>query len=100
MERKVTIMDMERMNRLIEAKKYQEKAIKALFPEHMQGHIEVIQKEIRGMVQDGVLQLLQSEAGMELIKTMMNSMGSDTNAETDMKEANKKESKVKKVNIA
>lgn len=93
-------MDMERMNRLVEAKKYQEKAIKALFPEPMQGHIEVIQKEIRGMVQEGALQMLQSEAGMELIKTMMSTMGSDSKEESDQKGTDKETSKVKKVNIA
>lgn len=97
-------MDMERMNRIAEAKKYQEKAIKALFPEQMQEHVEVIQKEIRGMVREGALQLLQSEAGMELIKAMMSSMGSDTKEEDNQKETNretnKKTSKVKKVDIA
>lgn len=58
-------MDLERMNRLIEAKKYQEKAIKALFPENMQGHIDVIQNELSSMIKEAVFQVLQSEEGME-----------------------------------
>lgn len=40
--------------RLCEAARYQELAVKALFPERMAGHLEVIGRELKAMVMESV----------------------------------------------
>ncbi|MCC3868174.1 hypothetical protein [Terrisporobacter mayombei] len=45
-------MNKELFDRLCEAKKYQSMAIKALFPENMANHIDVIEKEMKVMMME------------------------------------------------
>ncbi len=47
-------MNQERINRWKKAGEYQKKAIYALMPEWMEGHMEVIEKEMSLMLQDAV----------------------------------------------
>lgn len=54
-------MNREMIRRLMEARKYQRKALKALFPENMQGHLTVIETEFGAMIKEGLLEVLQSD---------------------------------------
>lgn len=42
-------MNTEILERIMTAKEYQKKAVYALFPEEMSGHLEVIEKELKMM---------------------------------------------------
>ena len=50
-------MKADMMNRVMEARKYQKKAIMALFPESMSGHIEVIEKELSAMFMECAVEM-------------------------------------------
>lgn len=62
-------MSKDLVNRLCEAKKYQCKAIKALFPKKIATHLDVIEREVdeiakelvKGIVNDLVVENLKSE---------------------------------------
>ena len=50
--------NMEMMRRLRTAGKYQRKAVRALFPEQMSSHLDVIEEEIKGMFRDMALEMV------------------------------------------
>ena len=74
----------EMIDRIKIAKEYQRKAIRALFPEEMGEHLDVIEKELKMMAMEVITELLK-----------------DWNANEVFKEQSSKEqtSKVKKVDI-
>lgn len=89
-------MSTERLERIMKAREYQKKAIMALIPEQMQGHVEVIEKEVKAIVREEFFQMLQSEEARKFIHSIM-SMENETEEKTNEK---KTESKVKKVTIS
>lgn len=81
-------MNTELIARLMEAKKYQKKAIEALFPEEMKEHVEVIERELSAMLK---------ECGMELLKEVMQA----AEGKTEQKDTtDKTKSGAKKVTIS
>lgn len=50
--------NVEMMRRLRTAGKYQRKAVRALFPEQMSSHLDVIEEEIKGMFKDMALEMV------------------------------------------
>ena len=54
------MMNMEMLHRMKLADEYQRKAIRALFPEEMSGHLDVIEKEMKMMVMEAVAELLKN----------------------------------------
>lgn len=50
-------MKADMINRVMEARKYQKKAIMALFPESISGHIEVIEKELSAMFMEYAVEM-------------------------------------------
>lgn len=78
------MMNKEILNRMKTAGEYQRKAIRALFPEKMGEHLDVIEKEMKIMI---------TEAAAELLK--------NCNKSDDCRDGQSREqtSKVKKVNI-
>lgn len=50
-------MDREMKARIEEAKRYQKLALRALLPDSVAGHMDVIEKEIRAMVMEGAADL-------------------------------------------
>ncbi|RDU21962.1 hypothetical protein [Anaerosacchariphilus polymeriproducens] len=74
-------MNKDMIRRLQEAKKYEWMAVKALFPESATAHIEVIEKELKEMLMECMLDFLKS------------------NDEKDKSEQKKEAKDVKKVTI-
>lgn len=54
-------MNKEIFNRLCEAKKYQSMAIKALFPENVANHLDVIEKEMKVMMMECISDLISPD---------------------------------------
>mgnify|MGYP007121866443 CR=1 FL=1 len=54
-------MNTELLERIMIAKEYQKKAVYALFPEEMSGHLEVIEREVRMMAAEFVKAMAQNE---------------------------------------
>lgn len=52
-------MNADIMERLVEASKYQKKAIMALFPDNMAGHLKVIEKEISAMFMEYAMEVAE-----------------------------------------
>lgn len=52
LRKEVTMMNKEMLHRMKIAGEYQKKAVRALFPEEMDGHFQVIEKEIKMMVME------------------------------------------------
>ena len=55
------IMNREMMQRIKIAGDYQRKAIRALFPEEMGEHFDVIEKEIKAMVMELVVEIVKEQ---------------------------------------
>ena len=55
------IMNKEMMQRIKMAGDYQRKAIRALFPEEMGEHLDVIEKEIKAMVMGLVVEIVKEQ---------------------------------------
>lgn len=53
-------MDKEMLYRIKTAGEYQWKALRALFPEEMEGHLDVIEKEIKMMVIEAANELVKA----------------------------------------
>lgn len=53
------MMNKEMIDRMKIAGEYQRKAIRALFPEEMSEHLDVIEKELKMMVMEAVTELLK-----------------------------------------
>lgn len=53
------MMNKEMINRVKTAGEYQKKAIRALFPEEMGGHLDVIEKELKVMAMEIMAELLK-----------------------------------------
>lgn len=53
------MMNKEMLHRMKVAGEYQRKAIRALFPEKMGEHLDVIEKELKMMVMEAALELLK-----------------------------------------
>lgn len=74
--------------RIMEAKKYQKMAIQALIPEEQKQHMECIEKEMKTMLVNGVLDLLIETGTMErVMKYAMHCFcdeGSDRNDHDEM----------------
>ena len=75
-------MNRETRNRIKEAKQYEMLALKALFPKEAQGHIEVIEQEIKAMLMECVLDFVTQDS-----------------KESGTKESEEQVKKVKKVTI-
>lgn len=88
-------MKADMMNRVMEARKYQKKAIMALFPESMSGHIEVIEKELSAMFMEYALEMAS--------QYMKQNSNYETEDESKQKavlcEETKNQSKIRKVSI-
>lgn len=54
------MMSKEMLHRMKTAGEYQRKAIRALFPEEMGEHLDVIEKEIKMMVMEAAAELLKN----------------------------------------
>lgn len=54
-------MNTEILERIMAAKEYQKKAVYALFPEEMSGHLEVIEKEVKIMAAEIVKAMMRNE---------------------------------------
>ncbi len=54
-------MNTEALNRMLEAKKYQMMAVKALFPEGQQEHIDTIEKELKALLSECVIHAFDNE---------------------------------------
>lgn len=98
-------MNGEQLERLIKAREYQKKAIMALLPDNMQGHVEAIEGEIKSMLKEGILQLLQSgeysdnEQGSNAGRETESSAKAAVSDESGKKVSNKNKSRVKKVTV-
>lgn len=53
------MMTKEMLHRMKAAGEYQRKAIRALFPEEMGGHLDMIEREMKMMVMEAVAELLK-----------------------------------------
>lgn len=54
-------MNTEILERIMTAKEYQKKAVYALFPEEMSGHLEVVEKEVKIMAAEIVKAMMRNE---------------------------------------
>lgn len=81
-------MNKEMMNRMREARKYQKMAIRALMPERMAEHVDVIEHEVKEMVRETIIDVVKDRVWDNL-----NEKSQETTASQE------KESKVKKVTI-
>ena len=81
-------MNKEMMNRMREARKYQKMAIRALMPERMAEHVDVIEHEVKAMVRETIIDVVKDRVWDNL-----NEKSQETTASQE------KESKVKKVTI-
>ncbi len=84
LRKEVEKMNHEMLHRLKKAGEYQKKAVYALFPEKMRGHLEVIEKEIKIML-------------MEIAADVMNEC--KRNDSSEEKQNHEEASSVKKVDI-
>lgn len=55
------MMNREMIKRLKVAGDYQKKAIRALFPEEMSGHLEVIEKEVKAMFMELAMEIIRDQ---------------------------------------
>lgn len=64
-------MNKEMMRRLRTAGKYQRKALRALFPEEMSGHLDAIESEVKAMFMDFALEMMKEykDRGQENCET-------------------------------
>lgn len=70
--------------RIMEAKKYQKMAIQALIPEEQKQHMECIEKEMKTMLVNGVLDLLVETGTMErVMKYAMHCFGGEDSDRND-----------------
>lgn len=74
----------EMMQRIKTAGEYQKKAIRALFPEEIGGHLDVIEKELRAIVMEAAAGLLKENHKVDACKE---------------EQSREQASKVRKVNI-
>ncbi|HPF28833.1 MAG TPA: hypothetical protein PLZ77_01865 [Lachnospiraceae bacterium] len=72
----------EALERLIKAGQYQKKAIHALLPASAEGHLEVIERELKAMLLEMVMENISPEMILNLMKTM-NSQTSEDEEETE-----------------
>lgn len=54
------MMNKEMLHRMKIAGEYQRKAVRALFPEEMGGHLDAIEKEMKMMVREAAAELLKN----------------------------------------
>lgn len=54
------MMNQETLNRLREAKRYEIMAIKALFPEKTSKHIDIIEKEVKAIMREFVIDIIKN----------------------------------------
>ena len=66
------MMNKEMLHRIKIAGEYQRKAIRALFPEEMGGHLELIEKEVKMMVKEVAAELLKECNGSDACKDGQN----------------------------
>ncbi len=81
-------MNKEMMKRMKIAGRYQRKALRALFPEEMSEHLDVIEKEIKAMFMESVMEMVMEQGN-----------GSFDTDEEENKEKNREKSHAKKVDI-
>lgn len=55
------MMNREMIKRLKVAGDFQKKAIRALFPEEMSGHLEVIEKEVKTMFMELAMEIIRDQ---------------------------------------
>lgn len=97
-------MNAEMMNRVMEAGKYQKKAIMALFPDSFAGHIEVIEKELSAMFMEYAVEMAgkcmqQKEFFGQEDSSGLNEEASKEASQNASKQAVNHKSKVRKVSI-
>ncbi|MFA9377876.1 MAG: hypothetical protein ACERKZ_14140 [Lachnotalea sp.] len=54
-------MNKDVMDKIREARKYQNMAVRALFPEKVVGHLEVIEEELKAMLKEVVVEVVKQE---------------------------------------
>ena len=81
-------MNKEMMRRIKEARKYQKMAIRALMPERMAEHVDVIEHEVKAMVRETIIDVVKDR-----VWDNFNEKSQETTASQE------KELKVKKVTI-
>ena len=86
-------MNTEVIGRMMEAKKYQMLAIKALFPEGKQEHIDNIERELKAMFSESMMDcVMKCMSAASDIKAQANERNSNTeNQEANNQEANNQE---------
>lgn len=87
-------MNTELIGRMMEARKYQMLAIKALFPEEKQEHIDNIERELKAMFSESVMEIL-----MKCMNTV-NDVKSQVNREECESNKCKTEHTVKKEHVS
>ncbi|HKM33510.1 MAG TPA: hypothetical protein VJY54_02060 [Lachnospiraceae bacterium] len=93
-------MNADLMNRVMEARKYQKKAIMALFPDSKAGHIEVIEKELRAMFMEYAVELAGQCMQQKGFSGQEESSGQGEETSQDAsKQVENHKSKVRKVSI-
>ena len=103
----INIYNSEMIERFRKASKYQKKAILALFPESMEGHIEIIGNEMKQMMSEAATKLMADcgkavlcGGSIEARKSMFAAAsGTDSNDEAGEKEDKSSKSKSRKVDI-
>ncbi len=84
----------EMLSRLMEAGKYQKKAIRALFPESMAGHMEVIENELSAMFMEYAMELASQCMRAKNKETQESDVTEETGRQT-----NRQKSSVRSINI-
>ena len=90
-------MRKERVDRFRKAMKYQRMAFLSLFPEPVEGHLEVIGGEVRKMMTEMAADVIRDCMESDLVRDLFQCVGKE---ETAMDEGKKDaQPRVKKVNI-
>lgn len=77
-------MNMESLDRIKEAKKYQKMALRALLPESAGEHLEIIEKEFSAMMKECCMEFIKQEAS-KMAREQSQSTDSSSNGETQKK---------------
>lgn len=84
--------------RIMEAKKYQRMAIEALIPEEQKEHLDIIEKEMKTLLVNGMLDLLIETGAMDRVVKYATEYFKEED-KTESKTEHKKDKTVRKVVI-
>lgn len=90
-------MDKEMMKRVRTAGVYQKKAIRALFPEEMSGHLDVIEAELKAMLVEAAMEMMMEHKSSPTDEE--DCCTKDQTSETNTKTKAKTTTKARKVEI-